>query len=520
MTSSDIYVEQNPKILSAISLANQGNFNGSIKQLEDLQNQFPDNHFIRLNLAQIYLLSNQFASAEKAIDEYLTSGSMIYFDFYTQVVSILTKLALFSKALKCAKEMTGIYSDKLQAWWLLVETAHEARAFDVAIDAAEHFIKLAPQVAEMKVFLGNMLSAKGAFTKAEALYHQVLDQVPTHSVALYGLSRCRNYKKSANSFLQRTDLALNSIPDSNRENAESKARIWLAEAKVYNDQQDFDKAWLSASKGKQILQQLYPFNQNKYTDTLNQLVEIFLDENYQKPKKDDISPILIVGMPRSGTTLIEQLLSLDTEIYPAGEKQGIEYAFASHFGRGDIIEQLTKATAQDYKQLALRYTHYYQQFSNYSGTRIVDKVPRNYLYLPIFKKMFPNIKILNLVRNKLDNASSIYFEHFSETSNYTNSVTDILHVRNEYQRIMSIWQHPLSKDILNLEYEKLVEDFPFWREKIIEFCNLNIDASQDYTQSNNRVETPSVWQVRQGIFSSSIGRWKRYRKYLEKFESI
>ncbi len=517
MINSSPYVENNRQVIAAIELANKGDLQSASLKLVELLKLEPKNHFIRINLAQIYFLMNQFEPAEECLDQYLNSGEMIYFDFYLQAVSNLLQMAVFRKAIKWANKLTQLYPNNLQSWWTLVEVAHEGRAYDKAIQAANEFIKRAPEVYEMKAFLANIMSAQGAFKDAEQVYLEVLENQPSHSIALYGLSRCKSYKDQTLDILKRCQQAKNLIQTEKPEDKESMARVCLAQAKIYNDNKEYKKAWQSASEGKSILNSLYPFSPQAYTVTVEQILEVFKQQRLDTTSEEKDSPILIVGMPRSGTTLIEQLLSLDKKIYPAGEKQGIEYAFASHFGAGDLIEQISSATDDDYHQLAIKYKNYYQQFANFSGSRIVDKVPRNYLYLGIFKRMFPNIKVLNLARNKLDNATSIFFEHFSSSSNYTNSIENILHVRDQYEHMMEVWQQLLPNNILTLEYEKLVQDFPYWRQKIVTFCDLDIDETLDFTQSENKVETPSVWQVRQGVFSSSIGRWKRYSEFLVKY---
>lgn len=524
MLNKEIYVEKNSAALNAIKMANEGKFSEALTQLESVLSEEPKNQFVRLNIANLLLMLGQLDNAEKSVDWFADGETCLYIDFYLQAISIYTQLACFKKALVVARTITTIFPKSQEAWWSLAQTAFDSRSSSDGEHAAREFLKLAPKQIEMKVYLANLMSGKGDFENAESLYLEVLVINPMHSNALYGLSRCRKFTENSSFYVDLTNNALKLIvANSNNKNeiqeSEDYARIKIAQAKFYNDIGDYDSAWDSASLANNKLSQVMPYDKLEFSRYTEELILKFKNYKYDIKPKYGIknSPILIVGMPRSGTTLVEQILSMDEKVYAGGEKQGFDYSLAKTFGRGDYLTQFLSANTEQLDEMAENYLSYYRQFDNFKGSRIVDKVPRNYLHLGIFKRLFPNVKIINMVRDKMDNATSIYFEHFANRINYTNRIDDILHARTEYEKLMGLWKEKLSSDILTVNYEDLVDNFKFWKTEIIKFCSLDIDNKSSFENSGNHVETPSVWQVRQGVNSNSIERWKRYQKQLQQY---
>ncbi|MFT6732309.1 MAG: tetratricopeptide (TPR) repeat protein [Polaribacter sp.] len=523
MTSKNVYVEQKQAVLDAIQIANSGDLESALETLNNILSEETNNHFVRLNVANLYLLLGQLEHAEKNVDDFIDSESGSYLDFYLQAISIYSQLACLKKAIKVARRITNIFPKSLETWWSLAETAFDSRSKNDGEFAAFEFLKRAPKQLEMKVYLANLLSGKGEFKKAESLYMEVISANPAHSIALHGLSKCRKFNENSHFYIKITNDALKLLETSNSNNhvneSEDYARIMFSQAKFYNDAENYDSAWDSAVLANDKLNKIIPYDKNEFSRYTDELISKFKNYKMVENKKytTEHSPILIVGMPRSGTTLIEQIMSMDENVYAGGEKQGLDYSLAKTFGKGDYLTQFLSASEDDLRIMAENYHSYYQQFENYKGIRVVDKVPRNYLHLGIFVKLFPNVKIINMVRNKMDNVTSIYFEHFSNRINYTNNIADILHARGEYEKLMKFWNEILPGNILTVNYEDLVEDFDVWKNKIIKFCKLDIDKNSQFADSKNMVETPSVWQVRQGINTNSIGRWKRYEKHLKQY---
>ncbi len=515
------YQEKNSSINRAIALANKGEHVLARQLLEQEIANGNSNNFLLINLASICFVLKDMLETEKHLDQFLLSNETIYTEFYFNATSLYSGIAQYQKAISCAKKLTTLIPEDLSAQALLAEACFDAKDTEHCIQLAENILIKSPGNYDLKSFLANLYSGKGEFLKAEQLYRETLSSKFDHSYACAGLSKCRKFINDNNEVLSLFEKALQSQHD-----VDTEARIRFAIAKLHNDVDDFDAAWLEAEKANNLQATRVPFDQQQYQHYIDQLIKSFSTTDYEarstdsEPVPTNKSPILIVGMPRSGTTLTEQILSKDPDIYPGGEKQGLDYTLLLTFGEHDYFNEIHHAEDSVFIEMANTYKDYFSRFSNFSGTRIVDKVPSNYLHLGIFVKMFPNIRIINLKRNPLDIASSIFFENFSFKLNYTNSIKDIIFVYQQYVRLMDFWQSRFPQNILTIEYEQLTQDHQQQKQNIIEFCQLKLNVDDDHISSNNLVDTPSSWQVRQGIYRSSIDRWKRYEKFLLPYQSL
>jgi len=508
------YLEKNSAILEAIQIANTGNLVEAKSRLEKILIEEPKNNFLLINLATLNVFTRNFAGALNNLNQFLDNNETHFCDFYIKATAMYSEISQYSLAIRCAEQLVANFPQNLSAKILLSETCYSSRDIDKAIKIAENILTIDPEKNITKVFLGNAYSGKGDFVAAEKLFMEVLKSSPFDSFACHGLSKCRSFKDDAENYLPLLEMALNTD-----HSIEEEARIRFAMAKLYNDSCDYDRAWLQADKATNLQATIMPFNENQYISYVDELIQVFSNNTDVCASHSDTPPILIIGMPRSGTTLTEQILSNGLCIYPGGEKQGIDYAILQGIGSKDLLRSMDTLKQKTLDLMAKEYLEYFHRFANYKGGTIVDKVPSNYLFLGLFKMMFSNVKIINLQRNPLDVTASIFFENFTYKLNYTNKVEHILCVYQQYRRLMNFWQEQFSENILTIEYEKMVENYEHYQQKIINFCDIDMDKSKHFQESSNLVETPSSWQVRQGIYKTSKNRWRRYEKYLKPYEN-
>jgi hypothetical protein len=222
-------------------------------------------------------------------------------------------------------------------------------------------------------------------------------------------------------------------------------------------------------------------------------------------------PVFIVGMPRSGTTLAEQILASHPEVFGAGElpfwnsAAGV-YARARDGGEdeGGVLNRL----AQEYLSLLATLSP--------RTRRVVDKMPANFLYLGLIHAVFPQAKIIHLWRHPIDTCLSIYFQNFGAAHPYANDLTDLAHYYNEYVRLMDHWRRTLPTDaILTVSYEALVDDAETWARRMVDFIALPWDpACLEFHRNGRTVNTFSKWQARQRISKASVDRWRRYESFI------
>jgi tetratricopeptide (TPR) repeat protein len=222
-------------------------------------------------------------------------------------------------------------------------------------------------------------------------------------------------------------------------------------------------------------------------------------------------PVFIVGMPRSGTSLAEQILASHPAVFGAGELPFWTDAATAY--------QAATPSAGDTDEIATAFgKDYLRRLADLSAdaTRVVDKMPANFLHLGLIHDALPNARIIHLQRNPRDTCLSIYFQHFNTGLAYANDLEDLTSYYLEYLRVMEHWRQVLPASVLlDVSYENLVAAQEPESRRMLEFIGLPWDsACLDFHRTERKVMTASKWQVRQILSSASVGRWRHYRQFI------
>jgi tetratricopeptide (TPR) repeat protein len=221
-------------------------------------------------------------------------------------------------------------------------------------------------------------------------------------------------------------------------------------------------------------------------------------------------PILILGMPRSGTTLVEQILSSHPDVAAGGELAfwGEQASGFRMDATGKIDPDWANEAARDYQALLTGISP--------TARRVTDKRPQNSHYLPLIHSVFPRARIIHCRRHPVDTCLSIYFQNFARRMDFAYDRDDLLSFYRQYLRLMAHWRSVLPADrFLEIQYEELVADREPLTRKMIEFCGLHWDEACLHSERNRRtVRTASVWQARQPVYQTSVARWRHYEPWL------
>ena len=224
--------------------------------------------------------------------------------------------------------------------------------------------------------------------------------------------------------------------------------------------------------------------------------------------------MFIVGLPRSGTTLIEQILASHSQVFGGGEIKLAHDTMAALGGQGaDPIEGLRQLDRQTAHRLASRHLERLRAFSP-AALRIVDKMPDNYLLLGLLASLFPRAKFIHCRRDLRDVAVSCWMAHFQEIR-WANDQQHIVSRFHAYQRIMAHWRKVLPVPLLEVDYEETVADLEGVARKLVAWCGLAWEPKcLEFHQTKRPVRTASAVQVRQPVLRTSVGRWKHYEQAL------
>jgi hypothetical protein len=226
---------------------------------------------------------------------------------------------------------------------------------------------------------------------------------------------------------------------------------------------------------------------------------------------EDEDAVFIIGMPRSGTSLTEQILASHPAVFGAGEIAFWAAAFVEYCR----VDPGTEAGAN----LTARLRHdYLERLTARSGDspRVVDKMPANFLYAGLIHQVFPRAKIIHVRRHPVDTCLSIYFQNFSNMGPWVNDLESLAHYFGEYRRISHHWRSVLPPtSLLEIPYEALIEDQETWTRRMLDFVGLPWDPRcLEFHTTDRAVITASKWQVRQKLYAGSVARWKNYQPFL------
>lgn len=232
-------------------------------------------------------------------------------------------------------------------------------------------------------------------------------------------------------------------------------------------------------------------------------------------------PVFIVGLPRSGTTLTEQILSAHPLLHGAGELPDLANLAASVLCEGDKLWQsATLLDGMSSRKLASDYLKILREGAQKERVHISDKSPLNFFQLAFAALMFPNAKVIHCKRAIRDNALSIWMENFNPDQKWSTEFDDLAFYHFQYQRLMEHWQEALPLQILDMQYEDTVENLGRQAKRLIEFLGVDWDEQCLHFHKNTRaVQTPSKWQVRQPIYTRSVERWKFYESFLPELDA-
>jgi tetratricopeptide (TPR) repeat protein len=359
--------------------------------------------------------------------------------------------------------------------------------------------------------MGRIAEIEGRFAEAEAKYQRVLELNPNDANALSGLMNLRKMTSDDERLLKRAEevAALKGIAPVD----EATARFAIG--KYYDDVGDYKPAFRSYRRANELMKPLAaPYDRDGHRKLVDDLIRVYTREgvaNAIARGSDSSMPVLVVGMPRSGTSLTEQILASHPLVSGAGELAFWNSAFGDH--ENALRQQPPSETVR--RKLAAAYLAALATPSD-GAKRVLDKMPTNADHLGIVHSVFPRARFIYMQRNPIDSCLSCYFQRFSAGLHFTFDLSDLAHYYREHHRLMEHWRKVLPPGtLLEVPYEELVADQERWSRRMIEFLGLEWDPRCLQFQDTQRpVATASFWQVRQKVYTGSRERWRHYERFI------
>jgi len=385
-----------------------------------------------------------------------------------------------------------------------------------ALCACRAALNTHPDFAEALAVLGELEADDGRFATAMSLFRRALHLKPELVSAIAGIAAHRKMTADDSDWLRQVkSLAASRLP------VAEEITLRFALGKYFDDVREFDQAFTEYHRANELCKrQGPPYDPDAVTQRVNEIIDSLGDIQTHlgdSARSESEVPIVIIGMPRSGTSLAEQILASHPEVYGGGEVVFWNSAYETYRGakrRGQSAAGLIPGFAADYlRQL--------RSLSN-DAARIVDKMPVNFMYAGLIHAALPRARIIHMSRHPIDTCLSIYFQNFFNLGPYANDLAALAHYYAEYRRITQVWRGMLPASArLEVPYEGLVSEQERWTRRMLDFVGLPWDpACLDFHPAERAVITASRWQVRQPIHTRSTARWRHYEKYVSPLKGL
>ena len=316
----------------------------------------------------------------------------------------------------------------------------------------------------------------------------------------------------------------------NKIQLQDKAELGYALGFIYDKEKEYSKAFSYIKKANDFYEKKNKYNIENVESPIAKMKDIVKKNEISFCSNEiDISPIFIVGMPRSGTTMLERIISNNDEVSALGELTTIpDLALSLRKKELKWPEVILSLNEDDYNGIREKYIKSIKQISPNIRNRFVDKMPYNFLFIGLIRSLFPSSKIINITRDSRDTCLSIFMLKLFGTHMYSHNLINLGKYYNIYFNLMNFWNeifpedmHSVYESIYNIQYENLVSDTVEQTKKIMDYCELEYKKDMErFDLNKNTVRTASNHQVREKINSSSINRWKNYEDEIYEFLNV
>ncbi|MEM1153034.1 MAG: sulfotransferase [Pseudomonadota bacterium] len=385
-------------------------------------------------------------------------------------------------------------------------------------------LALQPEHAGALLGLGHTLKTLGDQEDAIQAYRDCIRVRPDNGEIYWSLANLKTYR-----FSEEDISTMETMVDGDKDiSDQSRVNFLFALAKAHEDAGDYDSAWRHYRRGNQEQRELEHYDPVQTELTNDGLVEVFNEKLMQRLSNlgnMDPSPIFVVGLPRSGSTLLEQILASHSQVEGTAELPYLgRVATSLNRNRADGInypQAVRELKSQHLQALGQYYLDLAEPHRELKRPRFIDKNPNNFPSVGFLKLILPNAKVIDARRYPLDSTLSCYRQLFAKGQTFVYDLQDVGEYYMQYQRMMDHWHKVIPGQVHTVQYEQLVTNFEVEVRKLLEFCELPWeDNCIDFYRTQRPVRTASSEQVRQPVYTRSVHFWRNYEAQLEELIEV
>jgi len=416
------------------------------------------------------------------------------------------------------RQALAIDPNYADARYNLGNALNEGGRYDEAVLQYRQALELKPGNADALNNLGNALKEAGQMQEACRAYESAVAAKPDFITAHYSLSLLKTYCSTDPhlAMLERQLPKVTTLP------MDLRIRFWFALGKIREDLAQYDESFVAYLHGNRLQQASLKWDEAAEEKLFERTASVFSKDFFATSPPSERSgkvPIFIVGMPRSGTSLLEQILSTYPGVHGAGELSDMSEVVTTAMP-GESFERFPEAatnlSAADFVKMGEQYIERIWRHAP-GAMHVIDKMPANFFYLGMIRQMLPNAKIIHAMREPMDSCFSCFSRLFANDNlEFTYDLQTLGRYYRRYITLMHHWHAVLpAGTILDMRYEDLVADTEAQAKRLLAYLDLPWDARcLDFHQNKRAVKTASAAQVRKPIYQTSLARWERYASHL------
>ena len=436
------------------------------------------------NLAQVFSVTGQLDKAKKSFKNILNmepKNGLIWAEYGT----VLTKLARYSDGK----------------------------------DAYLKALKFKPNSPRVYLSLGHVYKTMGEIDNSINSYKSTIKQNNLSGEAYWSLANLKTYSFTKDEIKNMEATLDTEISDIER------CQMHFALGKAYEVKKDYNNSFINYSKGNRVKKGLIKYSSRETSEKTKKVLDFFNEENISSLSNSstlDRDPIFVLGMPRSGSTLVDQIISSHSMVDGTQELPNIIKIAAELNNDSDdnYPEVLEDFKSNELSALGLDYIRE-TKWARESAPFFIDKMPNNFIHIGLIKTILPNAKIIDTRRDAMDTCFSCFKQFFARGQLFTYSLEDLGNYYVDYIKAMNHWHKVYGEDIYTVHYDNVINNTESTIRELIEYCELPFeDNCLEFYKSSRPVKTPSAEQVRQPIYKSGLNYWKNYADFLSPLKKI
>ena len=435
---------------------------------------------------------------------------------HAAAVSALAKMSAVAGDMRAAtpliEKLIAMSPNKVEQCLEFAELMIAMGRYDNAIALLKRALEFGAENAVVHNNLAACYDQKGCYTEAVEHFEHAIRIDPTHAKSMASLISLPAYEPSSELLRQARQLAQKGATD-----PAAAAKLHGAIGKHADRCGAFAEAFDHFTRANILTGKVKPpFDTSHLKEFFSRLIAAF--DSISQPRPAGLSigirPVFIVGMPRSGTSLVEQIIASHPSAHGAGELQEIP-KLVSSLGQ-DYPENFKRISSEHLAMIRRRYLETVQAKALYDEQIVTDKLPLNFMHLGVIAALFPDARIIHCRRDPIDVGLSCYIENFDMPQDFSTTFENFALFYEQYERLMAHWRRVLTIPIYEVQYERLVQEQESETRKLISFCGLAwSDNCLAFAETQRVVATPSRWQGRQPLYHTAVGRWKNYETELQ-----